>query len=155
MLFFKKSKSSTASLDSPNTVIGKEVYLESALMSGQESIRIEGTFKGNIEVNGSLVLGESGSIYGNVEANYFIVAGKVVGNIKCLTQLHFASTARVEGDIQTASLIIDEGSKVSGRYIVGAEKLDQALLKTPPAAKLTDETYDERYDLRNYKDEFE
>jgi len=139
-MFFKKPLGS-AQLDSPGTIIGKGVYLEAARMTGHETIRIEGMYKGSIDVEGSLVLGEGGSITGNVNADYFLVAGEVIGNIKCTTQLHFASTAKIEGDVQTASLIMDEGSHVSGRYIVGAERL--------PKEALESQEYDERLHIQS------
>jgi len=126
-MFFKKANV-TSDLDTPNTVIGKGVYLEAVRMSGQESVRIDGIYKGAIEIDGSLVLGDSGSITGDISANYFLVAGEVNGNITCETQLHFASTAKVVGDIKTSSLIVDEGSQVTGRYHVGSERIMPASL---------------------------
>ena len=124
-MFRKKTTATATSLDNPKTIIGSGIYIEAAKMTGQESIRIDGIFKGSIEVEGNLVLGESGSITGNVRANYFLVAGEVTGNITCTSQVHFASTAKVEGDIETSSLIVDEGSKVSGKYTVGTDRLSQ------------------------------
>lgn len=124
-MFFKKAAASS-NLDAPNTIIGKGVYLEAIRMTGQESVRIDGIYKGAIEIEGSLVLGDSGSITGDVNASYFLVAGEITGNITCDTQLHFASTSKVLGDIKTSSLIVDEGSQVSGRYSVGAEKIGPA-----------------------------
>lgn len=129
MFFNKKPPVDTADLNSPSTVIGKGVYLEAIRMTGNESIRIDGTYKGSIDIEGSLVLGDSGSIIGDVSANYFLVAGEVNGNIKCATQLHFASTAKVVGDIQTSSLVVDEGSQVSGCYLVGANKLSHEAIE--------------------------
>ena len=120
-MFFKKAVVKSE-LDAPNTIIGKGIYLEAARMTGQESVRIDGAYKGLIEIDGSLVLGDSGSITGDVKANYFLVAGEMNGNINCGSQLHFASTSKVSGDVQTQSLIVDEGSQVSGRYSVGTSK---------------------------------
>lgn len=119
-MFFKKV--AEQELNAPNTVIGEGMYLEAARMTGQESVRIDGVYKGAIEIDGSLVLGDSGSVTGDVQASYFLVAGEMNGNIKCHTQLHFASTARVIGDIHAQSLIVDEGSQVTGRYKVGEPK---------------------------------
>jgi len=124
-MFFKKTPVAAAELDSPNTVIGKDVYIEAICLTGQESIRIEGVYKGLIDLEGSLVLAEGGSISGDVSANYFLVAGEVNGNIQCDTQLHLVSTAKVLGDIQTPSVIIDEGSHVSGRFLVGASRMQK------------------------------
>ena len=116
-MFFKKV--AEQALNAPNTVLGEGMSLEAIRMTGAESVRIDGNYKGNLELDGSLVLGDSGSITGNVEASYFLVAGEVTGSIKCHTQLHFASTAKVSGDIEAQSLIVDEGSQISGRYKVG------------------------------------
>jgi cytoskeletal protein CcmA (bactofilin family) len=122
MFFFKKATAVADDLDSPSTVIGKGVYLEAARMKGHESVRIGGIYKGNIEIEGSLVLGDSGSVTGDIQATYFLVAGEVNGNIACDTQLHFASTSKVFGDVQANSLVVDEGAQVSGRYIVSGDK---------------------------------
>ena len=116
-MFFKKV--AEQALNAPNTVIGEGMILEAIRMTGQESVRIDGEYRGNLELDGSLVLGDSGVIAGNVEASYFLVAGEITGNIKCHTQLHFASTAKVNGDIEAQSLIVDEGSQISGRYRIG------------------------------------
>lgn len=115
-------KSNTQELNAPNTVIGEGMYLEAAKLTGQESVRIDGVYNGTIDIDGSLVLGDSGSITGDVQASYFLVAGEMNGNIDCHTQLHFASTARVMGDVNAKSLIVDEGSQVTGRYSVGEPK---------------------------------
>jgi len=128
-MFFKKV--ATQELNAPNTVIGEGMYLEAVRMTGQESVRIDGIYKGSIEIDGSLVLGDSGSVTGDVQASYFLVAGEMQGNIKCHTQLHFASTARVMGDVHAQSLIVDEGSQVTGRYKVGEPK--------PPESTTTDD----------------
>jgi cytoskeletal protein CcmA (bactofilin family) len=116
-MFLKKA--AHAQLDMPNTVIGKGVVLEAARMTGHESIRIDGDYHGEIDIDASLVLGDTSVITGDVRANYIVVAGQVTGNITCDTVLHFASTAQVFGNITTQVLIMDEGSQVRGRYDVG------------------------------------
>lgn len=119
-MFFKKV--AEQALNAPNTVIGQGMSLEAVRMTGSEPVRIDGIYKGDLELEGSLVLGDSGEIHGNVIASYFLVAGEIIGNIKCHTQLHFASTAKVTGDIEAQSLIVDEGSQVTGRYKVGQSR---------------------------------
>jgi cytoskeletal protein CcmA (bactofilin family) len=113
------NKKTHDSLDMPNTVLGKGVVLEAARMSGQESIRIDGDYHGEIDIDASLVLGDTSVVTGDIRARYIVVAGQVNGNITCDTVLHFASTAQVYGNIVTQSLIMDEGSQVRGRYKVG------------------------------------
>jgi len=135
-MFFKKV--AEQALNNPNTVIGEGISLEAARMTGAESVRIDGKYTGNLELDGSLVLGDSGVIVGNVDASYFLVAGEMTGDVKCHTQLHFASTARVNGDIVANSLIVDEGSQVNGRYTIGQPKNPpNAITDKGESAKLT------------------
>ena len=115
----RNKKSSMNPIDAPNTILGQGVVLEAARLSGNESVRIDGEYRGNIDIEGSLVLGETGSVVGDIIAKYIVIAGNVNGNIHCDTMLHFAPTARVTGDIEAQSLIVDEGSQISGHYYVG------------------------------------
>ncbi|MCL2202405.1 MAG: polymer-forming cytoskeletal protein [Defluviitaleaceae bacterium] len=131
-MLFGSKKALPAEIDSPNTVIGSGITIEAARLTGRDSVRIDGEFKGNIELQGSLVLGEGGSITGEVRSSYFLVAGEVNGNIYCDTQLHFAATARVVGDVNTPNLILDEGSQVTGRYNVGEVTQPATYVENPP-----------------------
>ena len=137
-MFFKKA--AVQELNAPNTIIGEGMYLEAVRMSGQESVRIDGIFKGLIDLDGSLVLGDSASITGDVEASYFLVAGEVTGNIKCHTQLHFASTGKVIGDVVAQSLIVDEGCQVTGRYRIGEPKPPEVIEGTEEKTRLIQES---------------
>ena len=112
-------KTVTPQVDVPDTVIGRGITLEAALLTGKESVRVDGVFLGDVNLGGSLILGETGTIEGNVRGKYVIVAGHVKGNIECEGILHISSTARVYGDIKAASIIVDEGGQLSGRYQVG------------------------------------
>lgn len=113
-----RKKTIAPQIEVPGTVIGKGITLESALLTGKESVRIDGIFLGDVNLDGSLILGETGSIEGTVRAKYIIIAGLVRGNIESET-LHVSPTARVNGDITTASIIVDEGGQLNGRYQVG------------------------------------
>jgi len=130
--FFSSKKTLPAEIDSPNTIIGAGITIEAARLTGSDSVRIDGQFKGTIDMQGSLVLGETGCITGDVRAGYFLVAGEVNGNIYCDSQLHFASTARVVGDVNTPNLVLDEGSQVTGRYNVGDVPQVTTYVENPP-----------------------
>ncbi|MCL1999008.1 MAG: polymer-forming cytoskeletal protein [Turicibacter sp.] len=106
-------------VEAPGTVIGKGITIEAAVLTGRESVRIDGVFLGNVDLDGSLILGETGSIEGTIRAKYIVVAGLVRGNIECEGVLHISPTARVNGDIKTNSIIVDEGGQLNGRYQVG------------------------------------
>ena len=146
-----KKKTVAPQVDVPGTVIGKGITLESALLTGKESVRIDGVFLGDVDLDGSLILGETGSIEGAVRAKYIILAGIVRGNIESET-LHVSPTARINGDITTQSIIVDEGGQLNGRYQVGkrpGSSTDvQSLLPNADATpRLTGEkSYEKSYD---------
>jgi cytoskeletal protein CcmA (bactofilin family) len=105
--------------DTPNTVIGKGVTLEAAKLTGQESVRIDGAFKGDIDISGTLVLGEECCVTGDIHARDIIAAGRVNGHMRCDTVLHMAATARITGNVEAESLIVDEGTQIEGTYKIG------------------------------------
>ena len=118
-IMFGGKKTAAPQVEAPNTIIGKGITLESALLTGKESVRIDGVFYGDVDLDGSLILGDTGTIEGKVHAKYIVLAGVVRGNIECDTVLHVSPTARVNGDIKTNAIIVDEGGQLNGRYQVG------------------------------------
>jgi len=106
-------------VEMPNTIIGKGITLESALLTGKESVRIEGVYLGDVDLDGSLILGDTGVIEGFVRAKYVIIAGQMRGNIECSSTVHITSTARITGDIKSQSIIVDDGAQLNGRSQVG------------------------------------
>lgn len=103
-----------------NTVIGEGVTLEAAKLTGEGSARIDGKFVGDVELDGDLILGESGIVEGNVQVRSAMLAGKVEGNILCQTRLHIAGTALISGMVESQSLVVDEGAAFNGSCHMGA-----------------------------------
>ena len=99
------------------TVIGKGFTIHAARFTcaDSESMRIDGTVIGDIEIDGVLYLSETGRVDGNIDSDSSRVAGRVFGHINCRNVLHLASTADVNGDITTTALIIDDGAGFAGR----------------------------------------
>jgi len=97
-----------------NTFIGQGITVQTEKLSGSESVRIDGNFRGDIELDGYLQIGDSGRVMGNLHISYALIAGRVKGNITCRDTVHLSATASVQGDIYTGRLIIDEGAIVHG-----------------------------------------
>jgi len=99
------------------TVIGKGYTIHAARFacSDSESMKIDGTVIGNIEIDGVILLSEAGRVDGNISANSCLIAGRVSGNIACRYAVKLASTADVTGDILTTTLIVDDGAIFLGR----------------------------------------
>ncbi|MDR1693453.1 MAG: polymer-forming cytoskeletal protein [Oscillospiraceae bacterium] len=97
------------------TVIGRGIKLESAKLSGTESVIIDGTYLGDIDLGGFLKVGETGSVIGNIKAKRMEICGKVKGVILCDGLVHLTSSAYVEGGIAAQTLKTDEGARINGQ----------------------------------------
>lgn len=95
------------------SVLGPGVIWEGKL-SGTGGVRIEGTFEGQIGLQGMLVIGESGRVTcENIRAGTVIVAGAVRGNITA-QKLEIRATGRVWGDVVTTSFVTEDGAFLRG-----------------------------------------
>jgi len=77
--------------------------------------RLDGTLQGNIQINGKLVIGDSGIVNGNVLCQNANIIGTVNGNLSVKELLSLHSTARVRGDILINKLSIEPGAIFSGK----------------------------------------
>lgn len=72
-------------------------------------LRIDGTVDGEVVVSETLTVGKEGVITGDVTVNQAIVGGKIQGTVRAEQQLELQSGSRLEGDIFTRSLVIEDG----------------------------------------------
>lgn len=97
-----------------NTFIDQGITVRAKQLYGSESVRIDGLFIGDINLDGHLQIGETGRIVGDLEVSYALVAGVVEGNILCRATVQLSPTARVLGDVLANHIIIDEGAVFHG-----------------------------------------
>lgn len=72
-------------------------------------LRIDGAVDGEVIVSGTLTVGRDGFISGNVTVNQAIIGGTIRGTVRAEQQLELQSGSRLEGDIFTSSLVIEDG----------------------------------------------
>ncbi|GIP60118.1 polymer-forming cytoskeletal protein [Paenibacillus sp. FSL W8-0186] len=95
------------------TLIGQGSVAEGKLEC-EASLRIEGSFRGEIDCQGQVVIGETGEAHSNIKGADIIVAGKVVGDIASQGRLTITSSGLVEGNVHVAKLVIVEGGLLNG-----------------------------------------
>jgi cytoskeletal protein CcmA (bactofilin family) len=103
--------------------------MESAKLTGTETVVINGTFLGDIDLDGFLMVGAGGSVIGNVRAKQIEVSGKVKGVVVCDATIHLTSTAYVEGGIATQVLKTDEGARINGQCRMTNDQTDNIALE--------------------------
>lgn len=135
-----KRKQST-SYDRMNTLIGRDVTIEGGTLTSTETIRIDGTYIGEISCKGNILIGETGLIQGNIISQNILVSGKIEGNIAATGEVHLATTCEVLGDISYENLIVDEGAKFTGNCKTTVNNQSQITTtkddKPKPQAQLT------------------
>lgn len=103
-----------------------ETFLdEGCSLSGElrfaENVRIEGRVEGQMWAQKGVVVGERAEIDATIEAETLEVYGTVLGDIRVARRTTLHKTARVEGEIQTAGIVIEEGARFKGRIVIGSE----------------------------------
>jgi cytoskeletal protein CcmA (bactofilin family) len=106
-------KSSSDNMASVETVIGKSTKVEGKLVSAG-AVRIDGSLDGEVNIEGDLVVGESGQLKAMVSARNLLVVGTINGDVVTSGKLEIAPTGKIEGDVQTARLIVEAGGCTPG-----------------------------------------
>ena len=112
-----------------NALLGKGSEFEGKL-TFEGAVRIDGTFSGEIFTQDTLIIGEGARVSAQIEAGTVIVYGDVQGNITTTTLIELHAPARLRGDIQTPSLVIDPGVVFEGSC-----KMDLEAEVAPPAPR--------------------
>lgn len=108
----------------PATLIGTKTSIDINSLIGSEPIRVDGTLRGNIHIEDSFTVGETGSVIGDIVSEDVIIAGKVIGNIISSGSVHIMGTAKIKGDVQAINITIDEGASINGKYTIGKPDKD-------------------------------
>jgi cytoskeletal protein CcmA (bactofilin family) len=97
-----------------NCMVGEESRFRGDI-NVNGSARIDGEFEGSIVASESVIVGKDGVVRAHVEARDMIVAGVVAGNLIAHERVELHAGARVDGDIETRTLIVDEGVVFNGK----------------------------------------
>lgn len=100
------------------------------------NMRIEGSFHGAIECQGSLFIAETGRVDARIVAGNLSVAGAFQGEAQCETRFELLKTGRVEGAITAKTTVIHDGAYIQGEIRMGgATQSASAPAASPPPAR--------------------
>ncbi len=97
-----------------NALLGKGSEFDGKL-AFEGTVRIDGTFTGEITTSDMLIIGESAKVTAEVSCGTIVVHGEVNGNIKASQAVELHKPARVKGDVSTPSLMVERGVVFEGR----------------------------------------
>lgn len=83
------------------------------------TFRMDGRLEGKALSEGVLIVGEDGRIDGEIRVKELFVSGRVRGSVRATGRVEITSGARVEADIDTPVLVVEEGAHFSGGCTMG------------------------------------
>lgn len=105
-----------------SALIGPGLKVEGEVR-GAEDLILDGEVKGALALGQhQLLIGEAGRAEADVTARRVIIYGVLVGNVEAAEAIELGHTARVQGNLRTPALRIDEGALLNGRVEMGATK---------------------------------
>ncbi len=104
-----------------NSVIGKGTEFEGTLRT-KETVRIEGSVKGNIISEGTLIIGNGGYVDGRIEAKNILIGGEAHGELFATERIEANSSGRIFANLHTKNLIVDEQALFQGTCEMNREE---------------------------------
>ncbi len=81
-------------------------------LSFKGSFRIDGHFKGNINSDSTLIIGDNGKVEADIKIGYIIINGEFNGNAQATEKVEISSNGHVSGTIITPKLAVEEGAHI-------------------------------------------
>jgi cytoskeletal protein CcmA (bactofilin family) len=96
------------------TIVGRDTQIKGTI-TGVSGMRIDGNIEGNIETQGEISIGEMATVVADIKAKAVVVAGSVKGNVTAEEKIEIMSSGKIEGEIVSATLVINEGGQFNGK----------------------------------------
>ena len=102
------------------TILGPDASFKGEL-TYDKGMRLQGKFEGNILTQGRLHVTKEANMQADVDAAAISVEGQVKGKLNASDRIELKQSARYEGDLTAAKLVVDEGAILSGHVTVGPD----------------------------------
>ena len=92
-------------------------------------VRIDGTFKGEIKSDDTLIIGDGAEVHAEIDvATVIIRGGSVHGNVRASQAIEIHAPGKVVGNIHSPSLFIERGVEFQGSC-----RMDEVEVEAAPA----------------------
>jgi cytoskeletal protein CcmA (bactofilin family) len=114
----RHSAASQPRTDAKESLLAAGLTIEGKI-EGSGHVRIAGSFKGDVHVQGNLTIEPGAKVTGGVRANTVVVGGELEGNIDAAARVELLQTGVLNGDLKAGSLTVAAGSRMRGRAEFG------------------------------------
>jgi len=126
------------------TVIAEGITIKGNVICGSGSVSVGGVFFGEIDIDGFLIITESGNVRGSVKASHAHVYGTLEGDVSAPGIVRIFNGGKIYGDVGCGSFVVDEGASFGGQCNMGEDEITQRRIQRS-------DRYD-RYDRRDMED---
>ena len=100
----------------------------------EDTFRVDGRLSGRVVSKGDLVVGDQGRVEGELRVGRIFISGTVKGSVNASQRVEITARGRVNADLETPSLMIEDGAFFEGRCSMG--KRSQAAPERPVATPI-------------------
>jgi cytoskeletal protein CcmA (bactofilin family) len=105
------------------SLIANDLTIEGKIEGGG-SVRIAGSFKGDVNVHGDLTIEAGAKLTGGVRADKVTIAGDLEGNVQEASRVDLLETGAVIGDLKAGSVTVAAGARMRGKAEFGWDEGD-------------------------------
>lgn len=113
------------------TIVGQGAKLEGTVVSAG-SLRIDGQVKGQINADGDVMLSPQSQVDADIHAENVSVAGRFKGSIVVKGKAAIARGGRVDGNITSKTLVVEEGAVFQGQSQMDQQAAAAAIAAAQP-----------------------
>ena len=99
------------------------------------TLRIDGEFHGSITTSDKLIIGERAQVHADIKVGETEVYGKISGNVDSKKRIQIHATGRIQGEVRTPVLVIEEGGVLDGKSNMTGEGKSEELLESPRTSR--------------------
>jgi len=99
------------------TVVGVGAKLEGTVVSAG-SLRVDGQIRGQIQADGDVTLSSQSQVEADIRAKNASIAGRFRGNLIVTGKAELKRGGRIEGNVTSKSLVIEEGGVFDGASVM-------------------------------------
>ncbi len=102
-----------------DTIMASDIKF-SGVIKFSKPFMIKGIMNGSIDATSDLLIDTQCVVNADIVAERILIRGKVKGNITGKKLVYVTSTGSVEGDIDSAQVVLEPGSHFSGKCTMSA-----------------------------------
>lgn len=86
------------------------------------AVRIDGNFQGEVDSDGTLVIGQEAVVQGTIRVGQLVLSGNLHGEVEAREKVVLHKAANLQGNIKTPVLVVEEGAVLEGRLTMGGRE---------------------------------